>query len=100
MSGKSELRIFDRELPQMVVESASFVDVHPSTSLGENANTIEFCINGSNQEYLDLNDTLLYLSLNVSAGDGKCLAATSIVAPANYFMNALFNDVTTQQHGD
>lgn len=96
MSGKSELRIFDRELPQMVVESASFVDVHPSTSLGENANTIEFCINGSDQEYLDLNDTLLYLSLNVSAGDGKGLAATSIVAPANYFMNALFNDVTLQ----
>ena len=96
MSGKSELRIFDRELGQVVIESASFVDINPQTSLSENANTIEFYINGSESEYLDMNDTLLYLRLKVVGGDGKALLAASIVTPANYLMNALFSDVTLQ----
>ena len=96
MSGKSELRIFDHELGQVVIESASFVDINPQTSLSENANTIEFYINGSETEYLDMNDTLLYLRLKVVGGDGKALPAASIVTPANYLMNALFSDVTLQ----
>ena len=96
MSGKSELRIFDHESPQIVIESASFVDVNPQTSLSENANTIEFYINGSETEYLDMNDTLLYLRLNVMAGDGKPLAVASNVTPTNFLMNALFNDVSLQ----
>ena len=75
MSGKSELRVFDHELPQIVIESASFVDVNPQTSLSENANTIEFYINGSETEYLDMNDTVLYLRLSVVGGDGKSLNA-------------------------
>ena len=96
MSGKSELRIFDQELAQVVVEAASFIDINPTTSLSENANTIEFCINGSESEYLDMNDTVLYLRLHVTGADGKALATTSVVTPANYFMNALFKDVTLQ----
>ena len=96
MSGKSELRIFDGDMPQVVVESASFVDINPQTSLSENANTIEFFINGSEVEYLDLNDTLLYLRLKVTAADGKPIAATSNITPSNYLMNALFSDVTLQ----
>ena len=51
MSGKSELRVFDYEMPQIVVEAASFVDINPQTSLSENANTIEFYINGSKTKY-------------------------------------------------
>ena len=96
MSGKSELRIFDHEMPQVVVDSANFVDINPTTSLSENANTIEFCINSSETEYLDLNDTLLYLRLKVTKADGKELPAASNVTPANFFMNALFSDVTLQ----
>ena len=96
MSGKSELRIFDHDMGQVVVDSASFVDVNPQTSLSENANTIEFCINGSEIEYMDLNDTLLYLRLKVTAADGKDLTNQSTITPSNFFMNALFSDVTLQ----
>ena len=96
MSGKSELRVFDHEMPQIVIEDANFVDINPQTSLSESANTIEFYINGSETEYLDMNDTLLYLRLNVVAGDGKHLTKGSLVTPANFFMNALFSDVTLQ----
>jgi hypothetical protein len=94
MSGKSELRIFDVNPPQIVVESAIFTDIHPTTSLIENHNNIEFFINGSQTEYLDLNDTMIYLKLNVTGKDRKILVAASTVTPANFFMNALFKDIT------
>lgn len=94
MSGKSELRIFDGQLPQVVVDNANFVDINPSTSLSESGSTIEFVINASESEYLDLNDSLLYLLLKVTTADGKALADNALPTPTNYFMNALFSDVT------
>lgn len=93
MSGKSELRLFDKPLPQIAVESGAFVDINPTTSLSENASTIDFVIRGSEGEYLDLNDTFLYVNLNVLSSDNKPLSATSVVTPSNYFMNSLFQDV-------
>ena len=59
MSGKTELLIFDDHPPQVVVERAIFQDVYPSTALDSTTKMIDFQINGSNTEYLDLNDTLL-----------------------------------------
>ena len=94
MSVKSELMIFNEEHPQVVIESANIVDVLPQTSLAENANTIEFNIIGSDVEYLDLNDTLLYLRLKITTSDGKNLTDAAATCPANFLMNALFKDVT------
>lgn len=94
MSGKSEMHLFDATLPQIVAESAAIVDINPTTALTEDASTIEFHINGSETEYLDLNDTLLYLRLKVTAAAGKALAAAAVGTPANYFMNSLFSSVT------
>ena len=94
MSGKSELRLFDVDMPQVVVSSGIFTDVNPSTSLSENSNTVDFIINASETEYLDLNDTLLYLRLKVTASDGKNIAKESLSTPSNFFMNALFSDVS------
>ena len=59
MSGKTELRIFDDCPPQVVAESAIFQDVHPVTAIDGTSTIIDFKINGSTTEYLDLNDTLL-----------------------------------------
>ena len=91
MSGKSELQIFNSIPPQVVVEQGVFVDINPITGVDDS--TIEFVINGSQNEYIDLNDTLLYLKLNVINPDGSKLDAASSVAPTNYMMNALFSDV-------
>ena len=93
MSGKSELSLFDDIPPQVVVESANIVDVSPQTSIMESTTAIDFMIYGSDNEYLDLNDTFLYVALKVTASDGKNLAETSVVCPANYLLNALFDDV-------
>ena len=94
MSGKSELRIFDPMQPQIVVDSAIFTNIHPTTSLIENIKNIEFVINGSQSEYLDLNDSLLYLQLKITTKDKKNIPATSAIVTSNFLMNALFKDVT------
>ena len=76
----------------MVIESAIFHDVHPSTSLASNSTSIEFLIHGSLNEYLDLNDTLLYIKCKATKDDGTNLDADTI--PTNFTLNSLFSDVT------
>ena len=91
---KSELCVFDHALPQVVVENSVFEEVFPiNTITGNNNSDIEFNIVSSNTDYLDLNDTLLYIQVKVQGSDGKDLDATADVAPTNYFFHSLFKDV-------
>ena len=96
MSGKSELDIFRDISPQVVAESAHFQDVHPTTALDATTSIIDFSIQSSNVEYLDLNDTLISLRLKVVKGDGTNIKAGDALhpVPSNYFLNALFSDVS------
>lgn len=98
ISGKSELRIFDDYPPQAVIENGIFQDIHPSTAVDANTTVIEFMIQGSQNEYLDLNDTLLSMRLNVTKADGTKFKATDAnqPVPSNYFMNAMFSDVSIE----
>ncbi len=92
MSGKSELHLFEKLSPQVVIENAIFQDVHPSTSLSANTSNIEFLINGSQSEYLDLNDTFLYVKCQAINEDGSKLTVDT--CPVNYTLNSLFSDIT------
>jgi len=96
MSGKTELRIFDDSLPQVVAESGIFQDVYPTNSLDSATSLIEFKIHGSDSEYLDLNDTLLSMCVKVVKSDGSALSAADAVKPipSNYFLNSLFSEVS------
>ena len=42
MSGKTELRLFDEQLPQVVVHNAAFIDISPSNAIAQNSQSIEF----------------------------------------------------------
>ena len=94
MSGKSELRIFDEHPPQVAVDSGIFQDVYPVTALDATTNVIEFLVQGSQEDYLDLNDTLLSIRVKVVKPDGKPLVADEEPTPANYFMHTLFSDIS------
>jgi len=99
MSGKSELRIFDNHPPQVVIESAIFQDIYPSTALSADLSAIDFLIQGSQNEYLDLNDTILSLRLKIlettRVAGGANIAANDPAGPvpSNYFLNTLFSDI-------
>ena len=94
MSGKTELLLFDDLAPQVVVENGIFVNVPPAHSIAESGTTISFHIHGSEGDYLDLNDSLLYVKFQVLTSDKKQLAATATLAAVNYTLNALFSDIT------
>lgn len=91
---KSELCIFDSAMPQIVVENACFEEIFPlNTITGSSPADIEFNIVGSDMDYLDLNDTLLYISVKVAKKDGTDLIADADVTPSNYMLHTLFKDV-------
>ena len=83
---KNELCIFDRPSPQGVIEYGSFVDVYPSNGITSNTSEIEFNINGSQTEYLDLNDTLLYVKIKVTDKIGKDLGDKADVTPNKHVL--------------
>ena len=91
---KSELCLFDHALPQVVVENSVFEEIFPiNTISGDNNSDIEFNIIASNTDYLDLNDTLLYIQIKVAGSDGKDLAKDADVTATNYLFHTLFKDV-------
>ena len=93
ISGKSELSIFDKPFPQGVIDDAIFSDIHPVSAI-DNSGNIEFVIKGSQNEYLDMNDSLLCVTVKAVGSKGGVLAADTPVVPSNYFLNALFSDVS------
>ena len=85
---KSELLLFD-ELPvQTSIVGAGWSDYH---SISDPASTaqLEFYIPGSQDEYIDFNDTKLYLDLHVEGTPN-----TSVLAPANNMLGTMFSDVS------
>ena len=93
ISGKSELQLFGEPPKQGVVNNAAFVDYLPVTALGDGITNIEYQIQGSDVDYLDLNDSFLCLKLKVLNDDNSNLDAASKTHATNYFLNALFSDV-------
>ena len=90
---KSELMLFDRPSAQVSINSSKWVDIHPLNSVGENTAPIEFNVNASDDSYLDLNDTSLYVRFHVSPIDPSKPFAVNDVAPVNNILSSLFSDV-------
>jgi hypothetical protein len=94
---KSELSLFDPPMVQIVAEKALWCDIHPTSSI--DSGPIEFHIAASQDEYLDLNDTILYIRLKVLKSTGGELAADTKIYPANLLLSSLFDDVSLSLNG-
>lgn len=94
-----ELAIFDPPEVQTAVEKGVWVDVFPA-NLNLNAGKIEFEI-VANDEYIDLNDTILTVNASVvKATDGGALAQTDDVAFINAPLYSMFSDVLVYLNGE
>ena len=91
--GKSELGLFDPRPVQTSMERAAYVDVHPLTN-PSGGGPIEFFIPSSSDEYIDLNDSLLYVRGKVHKEDGTNLTSGALVAFSNLPLASLFSDVS------
>ena len=92
--GKSELSLFDPIGIQTSMVSGSFVDHYAVSDVKGSTTPIEFFIPGTQDDYMDLNDSGLYIKLNVSDSTGKALGAADGIAPTNFTLFSLFKDVS------
>jgi hypothetical protein len=90
----SELSLFDPPMVQIVAEKAFWFYIHPTSSI--DSGPIEFHIAASQHEYLDLNDTILYIRLKVLKSTGGELVAK--IYPANP-LSSLFDDIRLSLNG-
>lgn len=89
-SGKSEILLFNPTFKQVTMENAKWVDYHPISSITSNG-PIKFKI--KNGDYLDLNDTALYVKYKIKRSGGNDLDTTDVCAPVNMMLSSLFSDV-------
>ncbi|XP_050791558.1 uncharacterized protein F54H12.2-like [Gopherus flavomarginatus] len=92
---KSELDLFQIAPTQTSIEKSIYIEVPPLSAVTESA-PIDFFIAGNGIDYMDLNNTLLYLCCKIVKGDGTELAANAEVGLVNYPVASIFSqlDVT------
>ena len=104
---KSELDLFDIPPTQTSIESATYVNYHPVTTL-DRGGPIEFVVKASPDVYLDLQRTVLNLRMKILYQNGQSITkvgsadpnfAKSIIAPINYFHVTQFRNIEVYING-
>ena len=95
---KSELDIFAVPPTQTSIEHGTFVEYHPISSISQGA-PIEFDISSTGEEYLDLNDSYLYVKAKIQRANGANLDDGDQVGPVNNFIHSLFSEVEVSLNG-
>ena len=68
------------------------MDYHPVSTLTDNCPN-EFNIPGAGEDYIDLTNTFLHLSVKITAADGANIADAAAIGPVNLLMHSLFSQV-------
>ena len=89
----SALCIFDKPAVQTDIQRNNVVDYYPVSSITGDG-PIEFHIPGNSEEYIDLNDTTLYVKFKVTRKDGKNIETADKVGLNNLSIASLFKDVS------
>lgn len=95
---KSELDLFSVPPTQTSIESATFVEYHPISSLSDGA-PIEFEVGSSGDDYIDFNDSQLFVRCKIVKADGSAIAAAEKVGLVNNALNSLFSQVDVSLNG-
>jgi hypothetical protein len=95
---KSELDLFSVPPTQTSIESASFVEYHPLSSLSDGA-PIEFEVGSSGEDYIDFNDSQLFVRCKIVKADGTAIGAAGKVGFINNALNSLFSQVDVSLNG-
>ena len=96
---KPELAIFNPPEIQTSIINGAMIDIRPE-NVDVNQGPLEFEIKASDHDYLDLNDTMLYIKLRIFKGENKAsLIGTDDVAFINLPLYSIFSDVTVKFNG-
>ena len=89
---KSELDLFSLPPTQTSIDKGQWMKYHPISTISDGG-PIEFFIPGSGDEYMDLNQTQLYIQAKITTADGTNIVDADQVGPVNLFLQSLFNQV-------
>ncbi|GFR07670.1 uncharacterized protein F54H12.2 [Trichonephila clavata] len=88
---KSELDLFSNLPTQLVIDSSSFVQIHPLASLSDSV-PFEFYISLNGEHYLDLAHSILYLQIKILKKNNSVIGDNGHVAPLSYILNTLWSE--------
>ena len=91
---KSELELFTVPPTNISMESGGMIEYLPVASIGDGP--IEFHIKGSEQEYIDIGRTVLYIKAKIVKKDKSALEADAKIGPVNLWLHSLFSQVDVQ----
>ena len=94
----SDLDIFEVPPTQTSIQQAAWLEYLPITSIHGTA-PIEFEIVGSGQDYIDLQNVLLYVRAKITQHNGNDLAADSTASPVNLFLHSMFSQIDVSLNG-
>lgn len=104
---KSELDLFNIPPTQTAIESSQWVEHRPLTSLSDSA-PIEFVVTGSGEEYVDLSETYLQVTAQITKTNGGDLVTKNEdgtdgadigIGPVNNWIHSLFSQVDVSLNG-
>ena len=89
---KTELDLFTCPMTQTSIEKSSYQEIPPVSAISDTA-PIEFYITGSSEDYVDLNNTYLFMRVKITKGDGTNIAGDEKCGFVNYPGASLFSQV-------
>jgi len=95
---KSELDLFSVPPTQTSIETGNWIEYHPLTTVGDGS-PIEFDINGTGEDYIDLANTMLLVRAKIINQDGTNIADDTPVGPTNLWLHSLFSQVDISLNG-
>lgn len=97
---KSEMDLFSVPPTQTVIEYGSWEKVNPIAGLSQ---PFEFEVSGTGDQYLDLEETQLYVKFKVTKRTGASLVHVGdnkdYVGPVNYTLHSLFKQIDVSLNG-
>ena len=78
---------------QVSIDKSQWVEHRPLASISESSSMIEFLVNGTGEEYVDLSKTYLHLKIQVKNKDDTPLQAGADIAPINLIAHSVFSQI-------
>ena len=94
---KSKLDLFSVPPIQTSVENGNWIEYHPLTTVDDSP--IEFDINGTGKDYIDLANTMLLVRAKIINMDGTDIADADPIGPVNLWLHSPFSQVDISLNG-
>ena len=95
---KAELELFTVPPTNVSMEKGNMVECLPISTVGDNK-TVEFLVSSSNDEYIDIGRTFLYVKVKIVNQDKSDLIDDAKCGPVNLFLHSLFSQIDVQLNG-